>query len=455
MKKFGLVMAVIFILCALGTQPVSAQEPEYGYVPLLSEGYDTSLPRELVSRESFERLLPRLMDAKAEGIITDFEPDFFGGFVRVTSPSATLRGGAGAFPVKAEMWDAIVRPPTPNTRDIQRTATISIELYMYSRCFIFSGAGAGTHIKGTISTSAGELLGAIDAFADGDGYLYDCFVGDGHAVPGYKVTLKRFNPSTEVQLSSHTLIVPRTTFKSFTKSDALVSGTATPNLTYTISWFHPNLDAGRTNTYKTLSGTVAADGKWAGNFTGSFRGSDSIYLYLKKGVFSIGSGFAIPFLDCRLRTNYCTLYGLPKKPVELTIKHGGILYRFTGTSSVSGYFYGALETAAGDPILLSVGDRITGTDTIAFNLPALTMSVNRLTDRVSGKAPPNKFFEVAWYGIQSSYTIYDYVWAGSGATGDYTAIFPSDIPDSGFMETDIYYTDPATGNVTSYWKYFQ
>ena len=33
MKKIGLVMALVFVICTLGNQPVSAQEQEYGYRP--------------------------------------------------------------------------------------------------------------------------------------------------------------------------------------------------------------------------------------------------------------------------------------------------------------------------------------------------------------------------------------------------------------------------------------
>lgn len=451
MKKFGLVMVVMFILCALGTHPVSAQEPEYGYVPLLAEGYDTSLPRQLVSRESFERLLPGLMAAKAEGIITDFEPDFYGGFVRVTNPSATLRGGSGAFPVKASKWDAIVRPPVSVGERTTRSATLQINLFLYDNCFNIKNASADQYIKGTLKTSSGELLGIFDGYADSEGQLWECFQGDAGVSPGSVILFKRYD-SVSGWITSKTT-VPRATFKTISKSTGVVTGTGTPGSNYLFYWWHPKLNANRDWDYFSIGKTIPSTGKWIVDFPTPFKGEDNIGVDIKKGEFSFNWNIDLPHLFCQLRTNYCVLYNLPNIPVSMTVKHAGILYSFSGKTNYRGGFYADLRNTEGDPVLVSPGDTITGTGATTYNLPTLTMSLNRSANTVAGKAPPNKWFEVSWN--LSNYTLSDWMWTGSNSTGEYSASSPSDIPSSGFLQTDIYYTQPGTGNRTGYYKFFE
>jgi hypothetical protein len=451
MKKFGLVIAVMFLLCALGTHPVSAQEPEYGYIPLLSEGYDISLPRQLLSHQAFERMVPLLMEAKAKGIIIDFKPDLYGGFVRVTGPSAALRGSLDNLPVKADMWDAIVRPPSSAETPATRSATLLISIDLYSSCFGIFNAGADQHIKGTMTTPSGELLGVIDAYADSGGQLWECFVGDGDAVPGNIVTFKRYVTGSGWLTSKTT--VPRAAFKTITNSTGIVTGTGTAGLGYLVYWYHPRLDASQGYDYDSITGTISSTGKWSADFPITFLGQDWTYIRINKGVFYFTRGVDVPHLSCRLRTNYCTLYNLPDIPVSITVKHGGVPYSFSGKTDTWAMFSVSLINTMGDPVLLSAGDTITGTGATTYNLPNLTMSVNRSTNTVSGKAPASKYFSVSWYTIPSTES--GWMWVGSTSSGAYTAAFSSDIPDAGFLETDIYYTQPGTGNTTSYWKYFE
>ena len=110
MKKMGLVIAFLLIICTLGVHPVAAQTNAYGYIPLLQEGYDTTLPRQIVSHQIYDLLVFDLLKAREQGQITGFEPDFYGGFVRVTLPHGASLRDSSALDIRSTLDEAVVRP---------------------------------------------------------------------------------------------------------------------------------------------------------------------------------------------------------------------------------------------------------------------------------------------------------------------------------------------------------
>lgn len=446
MQKISLVMAFIFVFCAIGIQPVSAQQPEYGYIPLLIEGYDTTLPRQVVSQKNFERMLPLLLEAKSRGDIADFEPDFFGGFVRVTNPSSGLRNSSFRLPIKSEMWDAIVEPlgnQIEVNRDSKLAPRFTVFMYNFSSCFQIN-TEPDYRVKGILKTSSGEILAASDDTADSSGWLYECFSGTyTSTTPGYVVSFTLFD-SGGTKVSTYSTTVPRNTFTKTNNADGIVYGKAPTGLSYTATWSRSLNNATNSYLYQSKTGIVPSSGDWAADFTYSFKGGDYLDIYLKKGVFTFDYYFMVSRTGCVLRGDYCWLTGLPNKPVSMTITHSGTTYSFSGKTSRTGYFYAEPVDVYGDPVLLSPGDKITGTGAVTSTLPTLTMSLNRTANTITGKAPASKYFEVDF----DSEFAWDWVWLGSSSTGTYTAAFDTDIPSTGIVYTYLSITIPATGNYT-------
>ena len=363
-------------------------------VPLLSEGYDTSLPRHIVSQQNYDRLLHRLMDAKARGSITDFEPDFFGGFVRITNPSISLRGGSGNFPVKTNMREAIVKPTTAEGKTADRSLGFQVSISENSSCFVIQNAGDGTLVVGLLKTASGELIGMSEDYASSTGYLFDCFWVTNPIKPGDKVIFKLYDSGSNL-LGTYISTIPRNTFLTINKSAGIVTGRAPAGLTFKATWYHDKQDAGNTHEYQEILGTVAGSGNWSADFIKPFRGSDILTLYLYKGEhFTFDYHFKVPRLDCGIRSNNLSLTGIPNTPVTVTITQGAKIYTYSGLIGRSGYFYVYLYDSLGDPIPLASGNKITGTGASTFILPSLQMTVNRTDDTVTGTAPASKYFSV-------------------------------------------------------------
>jgi hypothetical protein len=451
MKKLGLFLVVCLLLGLFGTQPAVAQEIKFGYVPLLSEDYDISIPREVTSRQSFNQLLPRLMEARASGLIADFEPDFYGGYVKVANPTAQLRGSGSLFPVFSTREEAVVRPPVSAAKIGNRSAGPSIFMGLYSSCFDMYTGIPNAHIKGTLKSPAGEVLGVVNTYADADGDLWDYWDGYSDSnVPGYKVTFKIFN-SSEVLVGTYSVTIPRIEYKSIDKAAGKVTGTATAGKDFRAYLFHPNLNSAEDSYLEYIDGTVSATKNWSADFAKAFRGGDQLGIYLyQTSNFTFYRGMNVARVGCRLQSNYCFNNTLPNKSVTLTVTHGGTTYKFTGKTDTSGYLYGYLYNSSGDPVLITAGDKITGTDATTENMPKLTLTANRSANTVSGTAPANKWFGVAIY-IWDPWAS-DYDWVKSTSTGAFTASFSTDIPSKGTIEPDIWYTNPTTGN---YWYYYK
>lgn len=454
MKKFSLLLVLAFLLMAVGTYPVLAQDqaPQYGYIPLLSEGYDTSMPREMASREIYNRLLGKLLDARRQGIITDFEPDFYGGYVKVTLANGGDAGQVGAMQILTDFEQAYTPPPAQN-RDQQGgmdgVATPSVSMRLYSDCFEMRDIGANSNVKGTV-TSSGKIVGYVVGSADADGFFAGCFVRT-KIIPGYLVKLQTFNTSGTLLKTFYTY-VPKMTILTVDKTQAIVTGTAPAGKAFRAYWYHENLDAGRTVLETNLTGTVPSTWGWKVDFGAQkMRGGDTIEFTLPNysTYFNFYTSMILPRIWCETNSNHCVVDGFPNKAVSMSITHAGTKYSFSGKSDWGGYFGVDLVDSNQEPIFLAVGDVVTGTGATTFTIPLVTAVPYPAYDKVIGKAPKYTFFST-WVGNLSTNT-WDGVWAYSNSTGKYISDYSGrfDIP-ADLGQAGVWHMDKITGNAVLY-----
>ncbi|MDP2966435.1 MAG: hypothetical protein Q8N39_10455 [Pelolinea sp.] len=451
MKKLGFVLILAFILGATGVGSVSAEEFAYGFIPLLAKDYNTGIPREVQSRENFNIILPELVRAMQVGSISDYEPDFYAGVVKVTylpglNPANVLR-----VPFYTNMRDAVIPPASPDSSRGSSAGTPTIYMTLYSSCFDMSNMGANYRVKGSLRTSAGVVVANYDGYADSGGYLWDCFNwGGSDVIPGFIVKFQRFNTSG-VWKGTYSASAPRITIKTLNKATGIVTGTGPKLSSFYARWWHPNLDARNTSQFKSINGTVKGTGAWSANIAvTNMRGDDYFGFDVKRTAnMRFYYNWWLPALYCRLGDNYCFLESFPNKLVNLSITHAGIKHDFSGKINNYGYFGAFLEDNNQEPIFLAVGDTILGTGVTTYKLPLITAIPNAITDKITGKAPKNSYFEVE-LGIAGTGWSY-WKWAHSDASGNYVADFSGivDIPDDP-VTANVYYKYKTTGNLVYY-----
>jgi hypothetical protein len=446
MKKISLVFILVLLISVFQAHPVNAEPSSSGYLPLLREGYDISLPREISSRQAYDSILPELLKAQNSGGILSFEVDYYGGFVRLTLPPVASQN-IGGLEVRDSLSDVLVRPLQFDQAYLKAPPGVYISLNAYSSCFYVYGVSTSTHISGQLFTSTAELVGAADGFSDTELYYWDCFDGSKPTVkPGYSVQF-------QVDIAGgppviYTTTVPQNTFKTITKSTASVTGTATPALPYALDWYHALLDS--ENHYRMLreEGTIPLTGNWSETYADKFRGGDHLVLILETDtVFHTNTALDVPYFSCTLRSPDCIYHGFPRKPVTMTITHAGTPYTFSGTTNRQGEFTISLEDSMGNPLKLSPGDLVTATSTLKETLPDLTASVNRTTDKITGKAPLYNYFNVELTPYLTGVTSRD--WVKASLLGKYRADFSAvGIPDTGSLKVELVYAPKRSGNVT-------
>jgi len=464
-KKLSIVLVLCFVLSTVGIGSVSAQDSQTGYIPLLTADYDTTIPRQESSRAQFRLLLPDLLKAQEQGLISSFEPDYYGGFISVNYPGVISAESTFSSPVYANLDEVIIPPPHDNaispeiigsentdsadvSPEVEGLYTPMAYIQPYSSCVNMNSLGANARVKASLSR-AGTVIAVFDATADSDGYLWECFDGAyASLVPGYSVSFKIYS-SSAVYLKTITATVPRIVFTAIDQAQATISGTALAGKAYTATWWQQNLDAGRTWARVEKTGTVTSAGTWKVDFgTTAIRGNAEIDFTLPVNANIIAQVyFYAPSLECNLTSYYCSLNNLPNKTVTMTITHGGVKYTMTGKTNKWGYIYQYLENSYGDPIFLAVGDTITGTGATTLQLRPLSATPNATTNKVTGVAPANTYFYVIFWPVNSN----GYVnWTHADSTGRYSSDFTwADIP-TGPITSEVEYMSKTTGNYTFY-----
>ena len=213
MKKFALLLAVIMLVTMTAIVPVSAQEPASVYIPLASGDLDPSSSMSYQVSQSFTRLLPQLLKAKEQGLLSSFRLDVFGGFVQVEDASVEDLSAFLAVPVAATQAEAMRIAPEAQ---VLRGASVQISLSYYSSSFNILNLPADARVRARLFDPSGKLVAVGEHKANSSGYLTGYFEGKiGMILPGYKVTFQRVSDTGAV-LQSWSSTVPNLSIRSFT-----------------------------------------------------------------------------------------------------------------------------------------------------------------------------------------------------------------------------------------------
>ena len=457
MSRFiSIFLSVLFILGLL-ISPAQAQGGTTGYLVLVSHS-DPNATFYLQARQAFNRLSPHLMQAKKEGHLSGFEPDFSAGIVKLELPAgiqaANLLNNLMVYSNIHEAMQNVKRNPDLENSDNQEiTTTISptFHLQWRSSCFYTSGLGDSSHIIGSLRDKTGRLVASFNGISDTFGFLNDCFDGSGaytSVMPGYTVTFKAYD-TVSTLLGTYTMVVPNAiSVTAVNKTSSILSGKGPASKAFSAYWVHPYLN-NASNTKLTVfkTGNISATGNWTTDFgVIPFRGGDFFNISIDFPNFSFSKSADVPFAYCELGSNYCGMYGIPGTFASLTIKHAGATYTTTGTFNYWGYFIQELEDATGSPIFLVSGDSMFGINIPSWTLVNLTATLNTTTDVISGKAPANKWFYLC--GDQSNNYNSWCNWRQAKSTGSYIENLSGLVdflPNTAYwLEVD--YTNPVTGN---------
>jgi hypothetical protein len=462
MKLFRVLLIFAFMLAAMAASPAQAAGgKKIGFIRLLAS-VDAKSPLQVQARSAFNRIRPQLLALQKQGVILAFEPELKAGIVKIEYAVSGLNNATALLQYQTfdNIHDAIVPGASAASHGAQPEALAPIfDMELYDSCFSGTLLGADSHVFGSLSDKAGRIIASYEGYADSSGDIsFDCFPWSGSytdVLPGYKVTFKIYDSATPTLLGTFSIVAPDVDFTFINKTTAVVSGTGPAGKPYAVSWYHDNLDAGDTWKSNTKYGTISATGTWFKDMSGgTFRGYDALDVYVKANSnFWFLRWMDVPYIYCQLGGNYCEISGFAFQPATISIVHAGTTYSFSGKFAADGYFFAKLENA-GDPIFLKAGDKVSGTKLPSYTLPALTGTIYFSTDVIAGKVPANRYFDL-WAYSPCSCTEY-LVYSHSSATGSYNSDFSSQV-DLVKMEAtniEIYFTDPATGNVTDYFRSF-
>lgn len=461
MKTLRVLFAVVFLL-SLFAQTAGASPSTVGFLPLLSN-VDANLPVEIQTRDAMRAVLPALMAAQARGEILEFEPSPSTGVLKIlygraAEGTSTLAGR----PVFSNMRDAvsaIAFPPAPGAEASGSEATARFSMKLYDNCFKATGLSSGAHVTGSLRDKTGRSIALYDAKADVAGTIsFGCFSWTGaysDVIPGYKITFKEFNPTTNALIHTYTVVAPRVRYTGIDKVNSIVRGVAPIGKPFTARWYHRNWNA--TNTVLNISrvGTVTAAGTWSVDFGAvKIRGNDHLNMVVVMSTyFDFDRWMDVPHTYCVLGGNYCEVSGFAFAPAFIKMVRGTASYTYSGRFGSDGYFRTSFQTLAGDPIFLISGDKVSGTGVAAYPLPVLTSAINTSTDVVSGKAPASSYFEL-WVLVSATGVSYK-KYAHSNSLGNYFSDFTDVLDIQGQpLSTQIYHTNLLSGNAVDYFHTF-
>ena len=476
MKKILRVLLVLMVLLSPGSLGVQAQAAPtaLAYLPLLSHSAGSvspegSIPGSLVQlhtldRQAYDRLAPALMQARQNGLVVRFAPDFLAGLVMVEYVAGTnLASRLGSIqPVFATPQAVLgyTQSGAAMKNALPAAAAASPYMYLYQNsCSFFGGnLGAGDTYRAYLKDTSGRLVANTWGTLNNSGGFNDCFGGLwGGIAPGFSFTFKVYSPSGNTLLHTYATTVARIDITSIDISAKIVKGTAPAYSMLTMELFHPKLDSTGGETYTGMYTKSSNAGAWQANFgTAAMRGGDEVDGIWSKPatIFFFDACLFAPVIDCSLGGNWCQSSGIPAASASLFFKHGGNTYTYTGMFDAKGWFGASLHGAHMTPIFLKAGDQAGGTGVTTLTLPSLTATPNAASDTVTGAAPANRWFTVeldkydpgsgGWYEYKR--------WVHANAAGNYSASFSGsvDITAADQMNLFVYFINPATGDETYY-----
>lgn len=454
MKALRFILVVVFMF-TMFVSPVQAQESgHYGFVPMVTQA-DPNVPLVVQAQHAFEKLLPALLAGQHSGTILEFEPDLAAGIVKIKYAASADMSTLGTAQVSNNIHAAVAMVPHPKVVKSEGGSAFSptFRPYLYSSCFEVIDVNINSYVVASLRDKTGAVVANYTGIADVSGYLYDCFDYAGaytNILPGYKVTYKVYTTAGGGLLGTYTTIAPTVNFTTVNKTTSVVGGVGPVGKAYSIFWYHDNLNAANSTLIVNKTGTIPATAKWSVDFgVIKFRGGDHFNMYVTQTAnFVFYRSWFVPYIYCQLGSNFCSIYGVPFQAATLSITHAGVVHTFNGKFTRGGWFDIELLDAAGAPIFLTPGDKISGTGIPVYALPALTIVPNFTTDVVTGKAPASRYFSV-WVKDVQNQQWYS-VWAHTDALGNYAASFSGtfDLVSGAVLTYEVDYVDPATGNET-------
>ena len=216
--------------------------------------------------------------------------------------------------------------------------------------------------------------------------------------PGFHFTLNMYDPAGTTPEGTYDTVVPNMTFSSFTAASKTLKGKGPASTALTAELWHYNLDSGGGSTSTTKTVTSASNGSWSVNFApAAIRGNDYAYVdWSDGGYFNYDYYAYVPALYCREGYNECEVYGLPGKKASISVKHGKLSAKISGTINPLGDFWGYLYDKYGRPLFPTAGDKVKASGVKTYVLPSLTSLPDYTNDAVIGSAPPTPGSRWGW-----------------------------------------------------------
>lgn len=461
-----LLIAVSVFMSVRVAPATAAQEEEVGYIRLLSEkslssefnqGMDAKMARTIIAaraRESFERIMPKMLDAQRSGLILDFKPELDFGMVRIKyATGVNLSAVLPGFQVFSKAKEAILMVPVQQYQDVSAALTYYPNFFnsIYGSCYDVYGLLDNYRAVAILKNQAGKTLAISQAIADSNGHAWDCFDSwtTADVKPGLKIIYKIYRPDGSLRSTFSRLVPGGIAITAINKVESKVSFKGPAGKSYNVIWYHPNLNSTNTYILNILPGTFPTTGTATRDMgTVRFRGGDYLGVEVKLSRFTFSRAMWVPSIRCDINDDYCFLDGFAFKSTTITVVQNGITYKKTGRSDAWGSFYAYFTDASGLPMTFKPGDKVSGTGVPTWTLPTLTANIVYTTDVVRGKAPKSRFFELWVYSMVTS--SWYYKWTGSNTLGNYQKDFTSmiDLKIDEPYYVEIWYIDKATGNTT-------
>ncbi len=461
MKILSAVAIAIFLVTTLASS-AQAAGTRVGFVPMFTRA-NPDVPMEIQSRITYNRMLPELLSLQRRGVITEFEPSFSSGVVKVISSGAANLPAIAGMQSYSDMNSAMAAvPQLKSLRSDTHTGPLFVinpefEMSLYDNCFNASGLGGLDYVVGKLQDKSMRVVATFAGSASQTGYISGCFSWDGaygDVTPGFRVTFDLYLNSS---LLSHVAgpyqaVAPSIKFTTVNKATAVVGGTGPAGKHFVVYWDHPDLNAADSNTSNALTGTISGSGAWSKDMSIShFRGGDFLEVaVLQNPQFTFSRNMAVPLIVCTSGGDSCELIEFASYPASLSIHHLGVTHTISGQTDQWGYISESLMNS-GNPTFLKAGDKAWGTLVSLYTLPKLTDSVDFSTNFVSGKAPANKYFQV-WVDVPFPSNHSYVVWSHSNGSGNYLSDFTSqvDLLSTTGLNFQVDYQDPTTGNATEF-----
>jgi hypothetical protein len=494
MKGFKKALVVLFVLAfiaSVGATSASASGGTIGYLPMLPSQLSNA-PIQVQARMQYHLMLPQLLEAKRQGKILDFQPNFNDGVLMVTYPSLRVMSAVAGKSAFSNMRDAMPKTNLATLAPRNRTGSThvgngtirpnsassdysNIWFHNYDSCYnVYAADNTNTPINGAVvivqlKNAAGSLLAIDTGTTDSQGGLYDCFdyplaIRNG-VTPGEQVSFSIYDPGDATTTYFGPVTVPTIQFASVVSKTGVLNIKSNADTVFGGSfwfmypyWSHWNADYSYTDGSPT---SFTHNSNWTQfifNFGHPIYGGD----YLEFAVADTHANFWFAesmwnnSIWCMVGTNYCESSGIPGKVDTITAKSGMSTGKLQGRFDLGyGGFGGELVDKNGQAVMIASGTAISATGAAPFIIPGpLSAAINSSTS-FSGLMPINSYIGAYAYDDNTSTWSYFDRFGPTDSAGNYTADFSSDgsgimFSHGGYVKLGTYWFNSLTGNAFTF-----